>query len=192
MSARAAPLPKIGPLNSPLEEAWYVLDTLDGCPQEESGTRAELEERLRQLVLSVEALLRDPALTMEERDVDGIWRLLLHYDSQTAIAAREIKERQAQQRRAASLLERIETAVQASMEANGQSKLEGASTARLALQASPPSVVILDETLIPKEYKRHVPEQWEPDKNAIARALKAGVDVPGADLSEGNMRLVRK
>ena len=70
-------------------------------------------------------------------------------------------------------------------------KIDGETTT-LALQEAPATVLILDEKLIPREYKRHVPEEWQPDKKCIAKALKAGIDVPGADLSEGNLYLVRK
>ena len=53
-------------------------------------------------------------------------------------------------------------------------------------------MLILDEKQIPKEYKTCHPEEWTPDKRKIGAALKKGIDVPGADLSEGNLFLARR
>jgi hypothetical protein len=189
------PLPELGPLASLLDRAMCILDTLEGLAPVELGMRAELDEQLAHLVKGLEALLALPA-PIEEADVDGLWRLLLHFESAGVIAAREVKEKQAMQRRAAGFLERIEGAVQASMIAHQQKKLTGInlglSAVSLTLQPSNPSVVILDEALIPKEYLRHVEAYDEPDKVKIGAALKKGVEIAGADLSEGNVRLVRK
>lgn len=56
----------------------------------------------------------------------------------------------------------------------------------LSIRDNPPSVVIHSENLIPDEYMRHSePPAPSPDKQAIARALKEGVDVPGAHLEQG-------
>lgn len=41
------------------------------------------------------------------------------------------------------------------------------------------AVVIDDEALIPQSLKKHIPEQWTPDKTAIKAALKEG-EIPGA------------
>jgi hypothetical protein len=43
----------------------------------------------------------------------------------------------------------------------------------------------------PEAYKTLVPATWAINKAPIAKALKGGLAVPGADLSEGAMRLVR-
>lgn len=53
----------------------------------------------------------------------------------------------------------------------------------LAIRDNPPAVVIDSENLIPAEFMR-TPEPPPPsvDKKAIAEAIKAGIDVPGAHL----------
>ena len=53
----------------------------------------------------------------------------------------------------------------------------------ISLKASPPKVIITDEFELPDAFKKVVPATWRPDKNAIKDALKAGVSVPGAALS---------
>lgn len=53
------------------------------------------------------------------------------------------------------------------------------------LQRAKPSVRILDAALIPPTFLRQRPAPPpDPDKTAIARALSAGEDVPGATLIE--------
>lgn len=49
----------------------------------------------------------------------------------------------------------------------------------------------LDMDLLPKEYKRHIPESWEPDKNKVKEDIKKGVVVPGAKLIQ-NKKLIIK
>lgn len=62
----------------------------------------------------------------------------------------------------------------------------------LKLQNNPPSVEVLDERQIPTEFMRTpAPPPAAPDKKAIAEALKAGADVPGAKLKQ-TQRLVIK
>lgn len=47
------------------------------------------------------------------------------------------------------------------------------------------SVTILNETLIPADYIRVIPEKKEPDKKAIADFIKSGGTVPGAEYVVG-------
>jgi hypothetical protein len=145
---------------------------------EEDGLRGELEETIARLVAA------------ELRKVDGISRMLAHFESQTCLAALEIKRLQGRKKSFEASTERLEHCVVLAMENVGKTKLEG-ETSTLKLRANPPSVIILDETAIPEAYKTLVPATWAINKAPIAKALKGGLDVPGADLSEGNMRLVR-
>lgn len=59
----------------------------------------------------------------------------------------------------------------------------------LAIKKNPPSVVIDSENLIPAQYMRTPepppPPKAAPDKVAIAAAIKAGKEVPGAHSSQG-------
>jgi hypothetical protein len=54
----------------------------------------------------------------------------------------------------------------------------------LKLRMSPPSVVVDDEYAIPTHYLRIVPSTTAPDKVAIKEALKDGLEVPGARLTQ--------
>jgi hypothetical protein len=61
---------------------------------------------------------------------------------------------------------------------------------KLSVQNNPPAVHILDENLVPSEFKEPV-VNWKIDKSAIKRAIQAGQNVAGASLTNG-MRLVIK
>lgn len=56
----------------------------------------------------------------------------------------------------------------------------------VSVKANPPSVAINEPGLIPEEFMRQAePPPPAPDKKAIAEALKAGREVPGAHLARG-------
>ena len=54
--------------------------------------------------------------------------------------------------------------------------------ASISISAGRDSVVITDETALPTQLGT---TKWSPDKKAIAEQIKAGVDVPGADIQTG-------
>jgi hypothetical protein len=76
------------------------------------------------------------------------------------------------------------------MEHAGMKELEGDGL-KIKLKANPPSVVITDEALIPWEFRETVqpPPVEKIIKEKIRKALKAGIDVPGADLNISSTRV---
>lgn len=63
-------------------------------------------------------------------------------------------------------------------------------TLTLAIQKSPPSVVIDDETKVNDKYKRVIPEHKEVDKKAILEEWKtSGLGVDGAHIVDTNTHL---
>lgn len=86
---------------------------------------------------------------------------------------------------------RIRSYLLGNMLACGISKIE-CPEFRIAVQNNPPSVVIDSEGLIPSEFMT-APEPPQPraNKKAIAEAIKAGREIPGAHL-ETSSRLVIK
>lgn len=104
----------------------------------------------------------------------------------TAAAIKEAEEQMAKRRkaienRARHLLEYV----QGCMETAEVQKIE-CPHFRLAIQAKPPSVDVYEPGLLPREYMRQPePPPPEPDKKAIAAAIKAGTEVPGARLVHG-------
>ena len=61
----------------------------------------------------------------------------------------------------------------------------------LSIANNPSSVDVFDGLQVPANYMRVIPETSAPDKALIKEALKAGKDVPGARLTQGQ-RLVIK
>lgn len=181
-----------------LDDWGFIRDTLQSLGPNSQGERKDLEEALAKIVKGIEFLLKPAGghepLKIDEADVAGLWDICLHFESQASIAKREATECTQRQKRAETMLERLESSIQASMELYQQKRLEGftSTVPVLELATRPASVAILDEKLIPKEYLREIPSTTEPDKVAIKAVLKKGGKVAGCELSEGNLRLVRK
>jgi hypothetical protein len=62
---------------------------------------------------------------------------------------------------------------------------------KLSLRAATKAVSVLDESKIPSEYFRVIPESKAVDKVALASALKVG-DIEGAELVDGKRSLIIK
>lgn len=85
----------------------------------------------------------------------------------------------------------IKTYLQTCMEVAGVSKIDCPHFA-LSIRNNPASVDIYEEKLIPAEYmKQPEPPPPAPDKKAIAEALKAGKEVPGAMLAQSKRLDIR-
>jgi hypothetical protein len=103
-------------------------------------------------------------------------------------AEKEMAERRKRiENRAAHVREYLKTC----MEVAGVSKIECPHFA-LAIKSNPASVDIFEPGMIPAEFMRQPePPPAAPDKKAIAEALKAGVEVPGAMLAQGTRLDIR-
>ena len=104
----------------------------------------------------------------------------------TAAAIKEAEEQMAKRRKAIeSRAKHLLEYVQGCMETAEVQRIE-CPHFRLAIQAKPPSVDVYEPGLLPVEYTRTPePPPPAPDKAAIAVAIKAGIDVPGARLVQG-------
>lgn len=162
-----------------------------------SGTDLILEA-IQQL--DAEALTEERRMELSEDLVSGIAGTRAKVDSTNAVlsmlegreaaASAEIERLQARVSRFARQRVRLTDYVLATMDASGLPQLDG-ETSTLKRQANPPKVEIMDVTAIPAEFLRHkAPPAPEPDKAAIARALKARREVNGARLV-ASARLVR-
>lgn len=144
------------------------------------------KEDLRIAKMIVEGYLQASA---DKRD--RVAQFLVHCESQAALAAEEIKRLQARKSSFESKADRLKGYVRFTMEAAGVKDLKG-NTATLKLRKLPDYVVIEDLDQIPNDYKRRVPESWNPDKPAIKAAIKAGYKIPGADLAIGQNKVIVK
>ncbi|SHN77516.1 siphovirus Gp157 family protein [Desulfitobacterium chlororespirans] len=58
-------------------------------------------------------------------------------------------------------------------------------TRTIWIQSNPPSCEVVDEKLIPLDYKTHVPESYAPRVKDIIAAWKEGKEVPGVKITQG-------
>lgn len=187
------------------EELRTLFDTLDGL--EDPQQIAEFEKEM------------EPVFARALAKVEAFAGFLRHLDSQAELCAAEVKRITAAKKRFEAMKERLETYAIRAMQANGVSRMDAA-TVSLRLQQNPPSVVIedglaLDERFFMVQFSmrgdlwaraRAVLQDWAdsavvdaikvgevstPIKSAIAAAIKAGEEVPGARLERG-VRLVVK
>jgi hypothetical protein len=84
--------------------------------------------------------------------------------------------------------EELRGAAFAAMDAMGLKRRE-LPDALVTVAAGTVSVTITDEAALPAHCWRVVPEQRVPDKTTIMANLKAGIETPGAELSNGLPRL---
>ena len=160
------------------DDLLAALDTLEMIGDEESTLKAELEEQIARLIAS------------EITKVDGVSRMLAHFENQAELAAKEIKRLQDRKRAFERSYERLETCAKFAMEVAGKTKLEGA-ISTLTLRKSPTSVFVHNFDQVPAEYFTVKIERWV-DKEKVKRALKAGIEVSGAELVENSFHLVRR
>ena len=142
--------------------------------------------------------------------VDSFNAYLAHLEAQVELAKAEVDRINAIRRRIERVQEQLEGYAIRTMEDLGIRRLEG-NTSSLALRLKPGSVIIDKPEFIPDEYKEatltlpatllpkvaealgvHVRAMVSVRKTDIAKALKAGEDVPGATLALGGNSLVRK
>jgi hypothetical protein len=118
------------------------------------------------------------------RKVDGVAKFMRHMDSQSDLAAAEIKRLQDRKRSIDGHIARFEKYILDCLEMAGMDKFDG-ETATIARRKNPPAVAKDCEEAIPARFRVIVPERVEVDWAAVKAALKAGVEVPGARLTRG-------
>lgn len=120
------------------------------------------------------------------RKVDGVARFMKHLDSQSDLAAAEIKRLQDRKRAIDKHIERFEKYILDCMTMAGMDKFDG-ETATLRRKKNPPKLVVLSEELVPDRFRTIVPQTTEIDNAALKAALKALPEdgtIPGATLKQ--------
>lgn len=109
-----------------------------------------------------------------------------------AAAIKDAEKQMADRRKAMeNRAQRIREYLQTCMEVANVTKVECPHFA-LSIKANPPSVEIFEEKLIPAHFmSQPEPPPPSPDKKAIAAALKAGMEIPGAMLVQGKRLDIR-
>lgn len=116
-----------------------------------------------------------------EDKAENIAKLVKNLEADVKIIKEE-EQRLAERRRAIEAkIERLKAYLQEQLETAGIEKVKRP-TITVAIQANPPSVDIIDETLIPADFFIHQPAKL--DKKAILERLKNGEAIPGVTLKQ--------
>ena len=108
----------------------------------------------------------------------------------TAVAIKEAEQRMAARRKAIeNRVASMKDYIKLNMESCGITKIESPWFA-LSIAKNPAAVDVLDETAIPAEFKEEI-VTVKIDKTAIKQAIEAGVEVPGAYLTQGTRLAIR-
>jgi Gp157 protein len=127
------------------------------------------------------ARVQDEAEARFKAKVDQCNRVLDALEELDQRLAKQIKEYQRRRSALASRIDRIQDAALEYMAAAGVEKLTGIRTS-LQSRLAPPSLEVVDQTLIPREYLRQPKTPPPaPNKAAIKDALAAREDVQPAD-----------
>jgi hypothetical protein len=120
----------------------------------------------------------------------AIVSLTLNFDAEISAIDREIERLQEKKKIRQNKIDSVREYLRHNMQATGISKIE---CPLFAITLSKPAkqVEITDEAALPDEYVR-VKTTVSPDKVALAKALKDGIEVPGAILIDGASRLTIK
>jgi hypothetical protein len=155
-----------------------LFDTLDGMVEDDPNYVAaysEVQEKIHQRIRKVSGVHGHRVQLMQRRAAADAMQSLF-------LAARLECDKE---------IERLDEYVTYVMEVDGVKELAGSDGLKIKLRNNPPSVVIIDEAQIPFEYRETVqpPPVEKIVKAKIAKALKSGVDVPGADLNISSTRV---
>jgi uncharacterized protein YlxW (UPF0749 family) len=131
-----------------------------------------------------EEIFQDTLSSLEEAIEDkaeNVAKLIKCLDSDCK-AIKEEEQRLADRRKALeNKISSIKEYLQNQMEVAGLNKVKRP-TITISIQANPPSVEVMDESLIPSTYM--VPQPSKIDKRAILTALKEGEFIPGASIKQ--------
>lgn len=123
-----------------------------------------------------------------EEKADGYAKVIAQMKSDTEGLKAEIARLTAKKAVLENNIQRIKDALQAAMEATGKTKFKTALFG-FGIQKNPPSAVLDDEKMIPAWYL--IPQDPKIDRAAILKDLKAGKEVPGAHMEQGESLRIR-
>lgn len=151
-------------------------------------------------------LLEDETLTDEQRNelikakveselqavpkVEAMGYYVFMADGELALLKERIKQLEWRAIRRKQSIEYIKNTITLYMKEKGIDKIEG-TTFSFKLSKCPASVEITNESILPDKYKRTTVITDYP-KDLIKEDLKAGIDIPGAELITDKKRLVIK
>lgn len=151
-----------------------LLDSLDACPDEE--LKPEIEAQIAEY------------LSREARKVDNVAAALSALETVQSSAKYEIERLRTRSQSAEKAADRLSRYVLRILHERGGKPLRGQNVTLTARRSE--SLVVTDPDLVPAEWKRTTVTVDIP-KTPVKKALKAGQEIPGVQLREGE-HLVRR
>lgn len=154
-----------------------VLDGLDDAVNEDTGE------------LAPDAAAALDALEGEfTAKIEGVARYVREMDAEAVTFQAEARLLAAKAHARANKAKWLKDYIQAQMEAAGRAKVQG-ELLTIAVQKSPPSLGVLDEKSIPAQF--WAPQPPKLDSRGVLDLLKAGGEVPGAEMRQGQHIRIR-
>ncbi|PUF85783.1 MULTISPECIES: siphovirus Gp157 family protein [unclassified Geobacillus] len=116
-----------------------------------------------------------------EDKAENIAKLIRNLEADVKVIRDEEKRLAERRQVIENKVERLKTYLQEQLEIAGIDKVKRP-TITVAIQKNPPSVDIIDETLIPEDF--FIPQPAKIDKKSILERLKNGEEVPGVVLKQ--------
>jgi chromosome segregation ATPase len=162
---------KLYELTQAYNEVWSLVDNEETDLQVIEDTLSSLEGAIEDKAANIALFVR------------GI-------DADVSVIDAEVKRLQDRKRSLVNRMDGLKNYLKGQMEAANMPKIKTA-THTISLQNNPPAVNIYDQEQIPASFLTIIPEQYQPDKKRISEALKAGEQVPGAELTQGKSLRIR-
>ncbi len=138
-------------------------------------------------ILDTEALDR---LDMERtKKLEAIACIIKNEDAAAAAIKAEIDALTKRMKAHLNREENLERYMLRSFNLYGEKKFE-APRCKVSVRTTP-SVRVFDLEMLPNNYRRIIPEKWEPDKVNIKTALKNGEPVPGCELVNNQSLIIK-
>jgi len=121
---------------------------------------------------------------------ENIARLVVALEAEAGAYDAEAKRLTARRDARRNRVEGLKTYLKSNLLAAGIDRVKGA-LFTVAIQASPPSLKILDREAIPDTFRVYPPLKWQPDTRAILQVARDGQTVPGTEVVRGTHLVIR-
>lgn len=153
--------------------------------QEQLSLNNLLEESMGELTPELEEALELNRDNFQIKADDYV-KAIKNYKAEADAIAEEIKKLQEKKKVCENAIDKMKTSMRTAMDAFGMPKFQ-TGVFKVSMTTSE-AVNIIDESLIPEEYKK---VRYDISKTDIKNAIKAGVEVSGAEIKENHSITIR-
>lgn len=157
----------------------------------------EISERYK----NIQVLLDNPELPNKEikkaldnigeefdTKAENVAKVISSMNSDADGIKKEIERLQERKRVVENRVKGLKTYIYEQMQSTGKKKIKGI-LFTLAIQKNAPSVNVINEDVVPEQYK--VPQPYKLDKKAILEALKQDIKIDGVEIKQGTSLRIR-